>query len=167
MADMLVKLYDLPELQALLKTFKDRGILIRTALAYEKYDVIEWVRNSFGKQWASECDVAFSHQPVSCFIATESGKIIGFSCYDSTHKNFFGPIGVAGEKRGHGIGRALLLSCLCAMAANGYAYAIIGGADPSDFYAKTVRATIIEGSSPGIYSDQLTNQVSQPLLTRA
>ena len=158
MSDMLVKLYDLPEVESLIKRLKDRGIVIRTAMPYEKHDVVEWVRGSFGRRWASECDVAFSNHPVSCFIATEAGKIIGFACYDSTCKDFFGPTGIAEMKRGLGIGKALFLSCLHAMAANGYAYAIIGGAGPSDFYAKTVGATTIEGSSPGIYRDQLTEK---------
>jgi len=50
----------------------------------------------------------------------------------------------------------LLLSCLHSMAENGYAYAIIGGS--GDFYAKTVGATKIEGSSPGIYRDRLKDK---------
>lgn len=33
----------------------------------------------------------------------------------------------------------------------GYAYAIIGGVGPAEFYAKAVGAVLIEGSSPGIY----------------
>jgi hypothetical protein len=33
----------------------------------------------------------------------------------------------------------------------GYGYAIIGGVGPADFYVKTVGATPIEGSEPGIY----------------
>jgi hypothetical protein len=37
----------------------------------------------------------------------------------------------------------------------GYAYAIIGGAGPVDFYQKTVGAIEIEGSVPGIYRDRL------------
>ncbi|MCK7506256.1 MAG: hypothetical protein MZV70_20760 [Desulfobacterales bacterium] len=32
---------------------------------------------------------------------------------------------------------------------DGYAYAIIGGVGPAAYYAKTVGATLIEGSSPG------------------
>ncbi len=152
---MLVKLYDLPEVRSLDKKFNAQEILIRVALAYEKYEVIEWVSSSFGKQWASECSVAFSLQPVSCFIATERGKIIGFACYDCTCKNFFGPTGVAEDKRRLGIGKALLLSCLYAMKANGYAYAIIGRVSSTNFYSKVAKATIIEGSSPGIYRDQL------------
>jgi predicted N-acetyltransferase YhbS len=113
------------------------------------------VRNTFDGAWESECDVSFSNHPVSCFIATEGGKIIGFACYDSTCKNFFGPSGVAETKRGLGIGKALLLSCLHVMRANGFAYAIIGGVGPAEFYSKAVGAITIEGSSPGIYRDRL------------
>ncbi|MEA1921128.1 MAG: GNAT family N-acetyltransferase [Pseudomonadota bacterium] len=156
MSDMLVKLYDLQKMEAFDKNFKNREILVRVAMAYEKHDVIEWISNSFGKQWASECSAAFSRQPISCFIATERGRIIGFAAYDCTCKNFFGPTGVAEDKRRLGIGRTLLLSCLYAMKANGYAYAIIGGVSSTNFYTKVAGATIIEGSSPGIYYDRLT-----------
>lgn len=166
MSDMLVKLYDLPDVVSLVKRLTDQGIIIRTAMAYEKHHVVEWVRGSFGEGWASECDVAFSHHPVSCFIATEGGHIIGFGCYHSTCKNFFGPTGVAETKRGLGIGKALFLSCLHAMAAEGYAYAIIGGVGPGDFYARTAGATTIQGSSPGIYRDPLTKQESQQYASR-
>jgi predicted N-acetyltransferase YhbS len=113
------------------------------------------VRDTFGQAWASECDVAFSHHPVSCLIATEGGRIVGFACYECTCKNFFGPTGVSESKRGLGIGKALFLACLHAMASDGYAYAIIGGAGPREFYAKTAGATTIEGSSPGVYRDFL------------
>jgi len=147
MPDMLVKLYDLPKIESCIKKMNDRKIKIRIAMAYEKFDVVEWVQSSFGRQWASECDVAFSNNPISCFIAVQSGKIIGFACYDSTCKDFFGPMGVAKIKRGIGSGKALLLSCLHAMASNGYDYAIIGATGPSDFYAEAVGAAIIEGSS--------------------
>lgn len=155
MPDMLVKLYDLPKIESCIKKVSDHKIKIRTAMAYEKFDLVEWVQSSFGRQWASECDVTFSNNPISCFIAEEGGIIIGFACYDSTCKNFFGPMGVTKMKRGTGIGKALLLSCLHKMASNGYAYAIIGATGPSDFYTAAAGATIIEGSSPGIYRDQL------------
>lgn len=155
MPDMLVKLYELPEVAPLVKGLADQGIVIRQAMPYEKHAVVDWVRESFSDVWASECDVAFANHPVSCFIATEMGEIIGFACYESTCRNFFGPTGVAEEKRGSGIGKALLLSCLHAMAALGYAYAIIGGVGPAAFYAEAAGAIIIEGSKPGIYRDQL------------
>ena len=158
MSDMLVKLYDLPEKESLIKKLGKQGIVIRIAMPYEKHDVVEWVKNMFGAGWASECNVAFSNHPVSCFIATKSGKIIGFACHDSTCKNFFGPTGVTKIKRGLGIGKALFLECLHKMAADGYAYAIIGGVGPADFYAKAAGATMIDGSSPGIYRDLLTEK---------
>ncbi len=37
----------------------------------------------------------------------------------------------------------------------GYAYAVIGWAGPTEFYEKTVGATIIEGSEPGIFRGPL------------
>lgn len=157
MPDMLVKLYDLPEVKALVGKLEEQRIVVRAAMPYEKHHVVEWVRRTFGEGWASECDVAFSNRPVSCYIAAEAGHVIGFACYDSTCRDFFGPTGVDESKRERGIGRALFLSCLHAMAAQGYAYAIIGGAGPVDFYAKTVGAITIEGSVPGIYRDRLTD----------
>jgi hypothetical protein len=45
----------------------------------------------------------------------------------------------------------LLLAGLEAMKADGYGYAIIGGAGPVDFYEKAAGATVIEGATPGIY----------------
>jgi GNAT superfamily N-acetyltransferase len=155
MVDMLVKLYELPSADPLIDELKCRGIVIRAALPYEKRQVCEWVRGTFNGAWESECDVSFSRQPVSCFIAAEAGRLIGFACYDSTCKNFFGPSGVAEDRRGMGVGKALLLSCLQAMRANGFAYAVIGGVGPQEFYSKAVGAVAIEGSSPGIYRDRL------------
>jgi len=164
MPDMLVKLYDLPSASSLIEALSDHGIVIRAAMSYEKHQVTEWVRNTFDRAWESECDVSFSNHPVSCFIATEVGKIIGFACYDTTCKNFFGPTGVAEIKRGLGIGKALLLSCLYAMRGNGFAYAIIGGVGPAEFYYKAVGAVTIEGSSSGMCRDRLQedNRANNP-----
>ena len=104
--------------------------------------------------------MALSCHPVSCFIAIEKDAILGFACYDATCKDFFGPIGVAEQARGRGIGKALLLTCLHAMAAQGYAYAIIGGVGPTDFYTRAVDAIPIEGSEPGIYTGMLRDTAS-------
>lgn len=155
MPDLLVRLYDLPDARPRIAKLQGEGVVIRTARPYEKQQVIAWVRDRFGGQWADECDVAFANRPVSCFIATENGAITGFACYECTCRDFFGPAGVAADARGRGIGSALLLSCLHAMAALGYAYAIIGGAGSAEFYRKVVAAIEIEGSSPGIYRDRL------------
>lgn len=151
MQDMLVRLYDLPDHSGIIRSLRKDGITIRRALAAEKSIVIDWVTQHFGTGWASETEVSFSYQPVACFIATENAKIVGFGCYDSAYRNFFGPTGVEESLRGKGIGKALLLECLLAMKAQGYAYGIIGGVGPARFYEKAVGAVLIEGSNPGIY----------------
>jgi Acetyltransferase (GNAT) family len=151
MPDMLVKLYSLPDLHAQLKKTERLGILVRRPNPWEKAALLDWVREHFGPTWTAECETAFAARPSSCFIAVQKDALIGFACYDCTRKNFFGPTGVVENARSKGVGLALLLSCLHAMRDNGYAYAIIGGVGPAEYYSKTVGATLIGGSSPGIY----------------
>jgi GNAT superfamily N-acetyltransferase len=155
MPDMLVKLYTLPNLEPILEQQQQAGIDIRRGLPLEKHLVVDWVAKNFYPTWASECEVAFTRQPVSCFIAVEQGQLIGFACHDATYKNFFGPTGVSEQARGRGVGKALLLACLHAMKVQGYAYAIIGWVGPAEFYAKAVGAVEIEDSEPGIYRGKL------------
>lgn len=155
MPDMLVKLYDLPDINEVNNKMKQEGIVVKRAIAPEKHIIVDWVRANFNDEWASACEVAYGNRPISCFIAVKNGSLIGFACYDISRKGFFGPVGVDREARGNGAGSALLLKCLYAMEAVGYGYAIIGGVGPADFYARTVGATIIEGSDPGIYRDML------------
>lgn len=155
MPDMLVKLYELPEAAPVLKELSERGVEIRRGIAPEKHLVARWVKEHFNEHWVSEAEAAFANRPVSCHLALKEGKLAGFSCYDATCKAFFGPTGVDASLRGLGIGKGLLLASLQDMAANGYAYAIIGGAGPVDFYSHTVGAVPIEGSVPGIYRGML------------
>jgi len=114
-----------------------------------------FIMEHFGEGWADETEAAFSRIPVSCFIAYDDNKkkIIGFAGYDCTAPDFFGPTGVDEAERGRGVGKALLLKCLEALRDEGYGYAIIGSAGPVEFYRKVCGATVIEGSSPGIYKD--------------
>ena len=149
--DMLVKLYDMPCSRACFERMVQLGITVRRALAPEKHKVVAWVRESFAEGWASEAEVAFSRQPVCCFIAVQDGGIVGFACHDVTCRDFFGPTGVEPKARGNGVGTALLLACLEDMKQHGFAYAIIGGVGPADYYSKTVGAVPIAGSEPGVY----------------
>lgn len=152
MADMLVKLYELPEEINGVRDLRDNGVLIKQALAPDKSRVLEYVKNNFSQSWVNECDCAFSNHPVSCYIAVKDKEIIGFACYDVTAKNFFGPTGVSEEYRGVGVGKVLLLKALSTMREQGYGYAIIGGVNSAKgFYQKVVGATVIEDSAPGIY----------------
>ncbi len=154
MPDMLVKLYELPQ-NASSAAPKNDDITIRRAMAPDKIKIVQWVQEHSSVSAAGECDVCFSKTPISCFVATRGKEIVGYACYDATAPNFFGPTRVLDTEQGGGIGKALLLRCLGAMKAAGYAYAIIGGVGPKEFYEKTVGATLIEGSSPGIYKDFL------------
>lgn len=154
MPDMLVKLYELPSLDSALVPLNESGIELRRALLPEHPLVLGWVREHF-PPWASEVAAAFNRLPVSCFLALGKSRIIGFAAYDVTARNFFGPTGVADDCRGRGVGRALLLACLHEQRAQGYAYSIIGGVGPAAYYEKAVGATIIEGSTPGIYGGAL------------
>src|SRR6266849_2854121 len=105
--DMLVKLYDLPDSRGSFERLRQRGIHIRRALTAEKHKVAAWVRENFAEGWASETEIAFGRQPISCFIAVKAGKIAGFACHDVTCRNFFGPTGVEPESRKNGVGRLL------------------------------------------------------------
>ena len=154
MPDMLVRLYDLPR-EAGTAMPDAEGVQIRRAMAPDKFRVVEWVREHTGISAAGECDVCFAHPAVTCFIATRGKDIVGYSCYDATAPDFFGPTKVLESEQGKGIGRALLLRSLDAMRAEGYGYAIIGGVGPQEFYVKTVGAILIPDSTPGIYKDFL------------
>ena len=156
MSDMLVKLYSLRSIEP--EAMKKIGITIRRPLSSEKSSTVEWVRKHFSSGWADECEVTFSYRPVSTYIAVAEGKIVGFASYDAVCRNFFGPTGVMEEYRGKGIGEGLLLQALAGMREQGYAYAIIGGVGPADFYTKIAGATLIEGSEPGIYFNPLIKQ---------
>lgn len=155
MQDMLVRLYDLPESQSLYNQLEEEKIFIRRAMAPDKARVLDFVEAVSSSSAKSECDVGFSRQPIAVFIATYEDKIIGYSVYNATCLNFFGPTAVLSEYRGKGIGKALLIRALEAMYHEGYGYAIIGGVGPAEFYAKSVGAVLIEDSSPGMYKDFL------------
>jgi GNAT superfamily N-acetyltransferase len=156
MPDMLVKLYGLPDLHEQLEKTRRKGILVRRPNPWEKAVLLDWVREHFGFAWSAECEAAFAARPPSCFLAIGKAALIGFACYDCTRKNFFGPTGVAETARGQGVGLSLLLACLSAMHDDGYAYAVIGGVGPAEYYRRAVGATVIEGSTPGIYDFGLT-----------
>lgn len=159
MPDMLVSLLDLPPLEPLVENLRQEKTIIRRAFPFEIAPVQRFVKEHFGAGWADEISVGFANKPSSVYIAIdqsgEKSKIVGFGAYECTCRNFFGPTGVAESYRKQGIGRTLLLACLHGLREMGYAYGIIGGVGPVDFYNKVCGATPIEGSEPGIYRDML------------
>lgn len=155
MIDMLVRLYDLPESAVLYAAVAEKGVTLRRSRAFERHTVAKFVRANFSEKWVSEVEVALTRQPVTCFIATKDREIIGFACYETTLRGFFGPTGVSEAARGMGLGKALLFKSLEGLRDLGYAYAIIGGVGPKEFYAKACGAIEIPGSDPGTYTDLL------------
>ena len=151
MPDLLVNLLKLPPLES----ENDQNYLVRRAQPFELTQVRQFVEKRFSLGWADEVTVGFSNKPVSVFIATVRGQIVGFSAYECTRRAYFGPTGVVEEMRGQGTGRKLLLAALWGLRELGYVYAIIGGAGPVRFYQKEVGAIVIPDSEPGIYTDLL------------
>lgn len=159
MHDMLVRLYCLPDAAPLRSKLAEQGVLVRRCNPFEAHILEAWVGEHFSRRWVCEARVAMSHQPGGCIIATRGRSIVGFICCDATARGFIGPMGVQPDMRGAGVGKALLLAACEQMRALGYAYAVIGGVGPADFYKKAVGATDIENSTPGIYEDILPDSV--------
>ena len=156
---MLVRLYALPDSTAEGARLAAEGVHCRRAESLERGPILRFVREHF-PAWEDEVVTAFARVPPTLFVSVESGEVTGFAAYHVTRPNFFGPTGVVKSERGRGIGRALLLQALQALAAKGYAYAIIGGVGPAAFYEKTVGATLIADSEPGIYRDKLRTEAA-------
>ena len=155
MPDMLVPLLKLPPLEPILSEMRAQGVVIRRAHPFEMTPIHKFIAANFLKRWADEVTPCYSRQPISLFIAIRKGEVIGFGAYEAVCRNFFGPTGVAEKERGKNIGTALLVACLHGLREMGYVYGIIGGAGPTEFYARSVGATPIPDSEPGFYSDLL------------
>jgi predicted N-acetyltransferase YhbS len=152
---MLVNLLRLPPVDAALEELRAAGVVVRRARPWELTKVRGFVRDNFSQAWADETSVGLTRQPVTVFVALREGRLVGFAAYECTRRNFFGPTGVLEEERGRGVGRALLLAALRGLRELGYAYAVIGGVGPAEFYERAVGARLIPDSSPGVYADPL------------
>lgn len=161
MPDLLVRLYDLPEFPSEARVAA-AGIIVRRALGPERGVVMAWVDRNFGDPWRSEVAVGFAQSPITVLVAAKASQILGFACYDTTAKGFFGPTGVDEVSRGQGIGEALLITTLKSMRAAGYGYAVIGDPGPVAFYQKRLDALEIPGSEPGIYAGLLRASPAGP-----
>jgi predicted N-acetyltransferase YhbS len=155
MPDMLVHLLKLPRLDAELDRLRGAGVIIRRGRPYEISRICKFVSEKVAPTWADEISVGFANKPSTVFIAIRDQQLVGFAAYECTTRGFFGPMGVLESERGKHVGRALLIACLHGMRDMGYAYGIIGGVGPAEFYTKAVGATLIPDSSPGVYADPI------------
>lgn len=150
--DMIVGLTNLPSYKI------DKSIKIKRTFIGDKDKILEFVSKNFQKNWYYQVELALMQEVSKCFIATCDGEILGFACYDTTAKGFFGPMGVLKSARHRNIGRALLVRALESMRECGYAYAIIGRVDNADtFFKKAVGAEYIKNSNPenSVYSNMI------------
>ena len=170
MADMLVKLYKLPELQPALDALKLLNVFVRPARIGEDHEIAPWISRHFSSGWSYGIRYAIERDPCSTFIAVEkqfadperknlyeqpNEQLVGFACYDVSNRGVFGPIGVQPSHQGRGIGRALLLTALHAMWSENYAYAVVGWAGPVAWYERIVSAEVIPNSEPGPFRGDL------------
>lgn len=165
MPDLLVPLYKLPTVADKVDALRAEGIVIRRAYPFDLSRVRRFITRHFSEGWADETEAAFARQPITCWIAVHEKRVIGFACVDATAKGMFGPTGVDRAFRGKGIGAALLLVALHGLRETGYAYGVIGGAGPVDFYVKCAGAILIPDSIPGIYVDMLGPDGEEPKIT--
>src|SRR5262245_48054439 len=143
MPDLLVNLLKLSPLDTVIATLENDQITVRRAQPFELTPVRSFVNENFSRGWADEVSVGFARQPVSVYIATMEREVVGFAAYECTRRGFFGPMGVAEEIQGRGVGQALLLACLWGLRELGYVYGVIGRAGPVEFYQRAVGAIVI------------------------
>lgn len=154
MADLIVNLY---EKESFLNDngvkLKDDNIKIKRVLSPNSDRLVEFVQTHFSIGWTSEVKAGVYKENPTCFVATDSGNIVGFACYDATAKGYFGPTGVDPNYRGKNIGQVLLLTTLDALKNAGYGYAVIGGVNDkvAGFYARYVNFMKFE-TKPDLYS---------------
>lgn len=151
--DMIVSLYQLPEMPVI------QNVKIRRAFVGDKNKILAFVGKHFWEGWVCEAEQALLADPPRCYIATVDESIVGFACFDSSAKGFFGPTGIDPAQRGKGIGKALLIRTLYAMKEYGYAYAVIGWVDEAEqFYRKAVGAELIKNGRPenSVYSNMIS-----------
>lgn len=151
MPDMLVRLYDLPKASSTYRRVQEAGVGVRRADPWDRQRYRRFVEETFGAFWAVEADLAYRQSPITAFLAEREERIVGFAAYECTRRSFFGPTGVEQSERGRGIGTALLFRCLESMREMGYAYAVIGGVGPAEYYQKVCGAFVIPGSEVSVY----------------
>jgi predicted N-acetyltransferase YhbS len=151
MPDMLARLYHLPDPSPYIERSSAAGFVVRRAEPWDRETLRDFATRCFGELWAVEADRAFNHTPITAYVATRDAQIVGFAVYECTRRGYFGPTGVREDLRGKGLGAALLLRCLESMREMGYAYAIIGGVGPAEFYERICGAFVIPGSETGVY----------------
>jgi phosphoribosylglycinamide formyltransferase 1 len=116
---------------------------------------LAWIDDAFGGAWSAEAYNGLS------IVARRAGKPVGFATFDARGLSYqwlqgiarqpdvgiFGPLGVAPEERGHGLGTLLVRLALNALRERGYLRALIpavGDEGLVRFYSEAVGARVAE-----------------------
>ena len=105
---------------------------------------LAFIEHHFGAIWSFECARALRNDPPTLFVIEEAGRIIAFSAHEANNRGLgtFGPVGVAMDHRGRGLGRLLLQASLADLRRLGYERAIIPWTGAIDFYEKSCGARV-------------------------
>ena len=117
---------------------------IRSVRNEDAEKLILFINQEFGNRWTLSIKHALSQLNPSIFIAEDQEEdIVGFAAFDIHEAGYFGPMGVAKNKRAEGIGKSLLHRSLESMQKKGYKEIIIEEAGPIEFYEKACNAKVI------------------------
>ena len=94
-----------------------------------------------GRRWAYLATMGL-RTPPSLHLAEQDGQPVGFAVTNVAAPQRLGPMAVSEGQRGRGVGKALLWRCLRDLKGQGLCTAVIYGAGPYSFYARTVGARV-------------------------
>ena len=105
---------------------------------------LAFIEHHFGAIWSFECARALRNDPPTLFVIEHAGRIVAFSAHEANNRGLgtFGPVGVAMDHRGRGLGRMLLQASLADLRRLGYERAIIPWTGAIDFYEKSCGARV-------------------------
>ena len=92
--------------------------------------------------WVAELARGIEH--AACLVATDTatGDVAGFCCHSVNRAGWVGPMATDPNRRGQGVGAALLSAACRDLRAAGHADAEIAWVGPVGFYAKAAGATV-------------------------
>jgi GNAT superfamily N-acetyltransferase len=141
--NMIVNLSEAPlDTTADERRLADNGISIRPLRASDEPTFSSWVEMFWSDDWAWEASRALVKRGAGCHVALRGSDLVAFGAYGPNRASWFGPMGtVPGEQR-QGLGSVLLRRCLADLHRGGMVDATIGWVGPTEFYRRTVGATL-------------------------
>jgi N-acetylglutamate synthase-like GNAT family acetyltransferase len=84
-------------------------LAIRMASPTDRKKTLRFIEREFTRSWAVETSAAFEERQggAFCVIAEDASDVVGFAAVHASNPGWFGPMGVAGNLRGKGLGGAL------------------------------------------------------------